>query len=86
MQWSMYLFGSIWSIFSYNTRRGVGTVGILLNNVYIVFVFTALADEYRVGRISEVRFVLDETCSHPTKSTTQYQVVLRSWCMNTRYK
>jgi len=29
-----------------------------------------------VGRISEARFVRDEICSHPNKSTTQPQVVL----------
>jgi len=33
----------------------------------LIFVFTALADEYNVGRISEVHFVRAETCSHPNK-------------------
>ena len=38
-----------------------------LSQNWIIFVFTALADEYSVGRISEARFVRDETCSHPNK-------------------
>ena len=38
-----------------------------LSQNWIIFVFTALADEYSVGRISEVRFVLDKTCSHHNK-------------------
>ena len=29
--------------------------------------FTALADEYSVSRISETLFVHDETCSHPNQ-------------------
>jgi len=32
-----------------------------------LFVFTALADEYSVSRISETLFVYDETCSHPNQ-------------------
>ena len=35
------------------------------NITHFRFVFTALADECSVGRISEGCFVRDETCSHP---------------------